>query len=436
MKQREDGSVPVGWVSERKKQREKRREERRASGEVILVRHLEDARDSDDDTTDDTSQQQPPPQSDNDDSSDDEEEKGEEATIHTSATSTTTTPSTTEVDAVDWEKSEFDYIGMLNRHLPTTIRILSYHPVPLPFSARFSCHRRTYHYLFYRDTLDIARMRAAGRLLCGKHDWRNFCTYDVTAVTHFIRRIHRVDVLPESKGAEEEQAADNTDGSGGSEGGGGGGELDEVVRRNVMWRVEVEGKGFLYHQVRCIVSILFAIGRREEPVELVSRLLDVSQTPYKPAYRMASEKGLILQHSRYDEVSDTAGGWPTVAHSTTNLVRCYTVLWQQQRQLSMEAAVVAHMAAAIHRSLLQLTVSGSGGQQRSSGLLSQLPSQLDDRVNKRWLCGGELLREANLLRSLTERVESLTGKRRERRLRVERLREEWKRKEGEMDGEA
>ena len=421
LRPREDGAVPVGWVSDGKKRREREREERRARGEVIHVRHLEDAMDSDDDVNGDTNHQQ---QSSDDEGSDDDDEKDDDskaATTATTASAVRITAQSIEADSVDWEKTEFDYIAMLNRHLPPTIRVLSYHPVPLPFSARFSCHRRTYHYLFYRDGLDVERMRAAGALMCGKHDWRNFCTYDVTAVTHFIRRIHRVDVLPESKATK----------AAGECGDGGGGELDEVARRNVMWRVEVEGKGFLYHQVRSLVSILFAIGRHEEPVELVARLLDVTQTPYKPAYRMASEKGLVLQHSQYDEVGDTAAGWPTVARSTTNLVRCYTTLWQQQRQLAMEAAVVGHMAAAIHTSLLQLAQRGTQGQQRPSGLLSQLPFQLDDRVNKRWLCGGELLREANLQRSLAERVQSLTGKRRERRQKVERLREEWKRKEGE-----
>lgn len=414
LKPRADGSVPVGWVSEAKKRREKEREERRVKGEVIHVRHLEDARDTDDDN--DAADTQPQQSSDDESSEDDEKE----ATDNTAAASAVRpNAESIEADSVAWEKTEFDYIAMLNRHLPPTVRILSYHPVPLPFSARFSCHRRTYHYLFYRDQLDVARMRAAGALLCGKHDYRNFCSYDVTAVTHFIRRIHRVDILPESEAAE---AADVT----------GGDELDDVARRNAMWRVEVEGKGFLYHQVRCMVSILFAIGRHEEPVDLVTRLLDTAATPHKPAYRMASEKGLILQHSRYDEVSDTANAWPTLHHSTTNLVRCFVALWQQQRQLAMEAAVVGHMAAAIHGSLLRLAERG-GGVSGVSGLLSQLPFQLDDRLNRRWLCGGELLREANLQRSFEQRVQSLTGKRKERRLKVERLREEWKRKEGDMD---
>ena len=210
------------------------------------------------------------------------------------------------------------------------------------------------------------------------------------------------------------------------------GRWGEVRRRNGLWRVEVEGKGFLYHQVRCMVSILFAIGRHEEPITLVHTLLDTALTPHKPAYRMASERGLILQHARYDEVSDSASGYPTAAISAVNLTRCYTALWQQQRQLAMEAAVLAHMAASIHRSLLSLSLgSGSGGGGGGLCLLGQLPFQLDDRVNKRWLCGGgELLRAANLQRSFEEKVGSLTGKRKERRQKVERMREVWKRKDG------
>ena len=433
LKPRDDGRVPVGWVGEGKKRREREREERRARGEVIHIRHLEDARDTDDDNDDTDSKQQQSSTDDEGEGDDDEEADEEDSKEGGDQGQRSTAARSIDTDSIEWEKTEFDYVAMLNRHLPTTIRVLSYHPVPLPFSARFSCHRRTYHYLFYRDGLDIDRMRTAGSLLCGKHDFRNFCTYDVTAVTHFIRRIHRVDILPESEAAAASgTAAAVAVADGASGGSGGGSELEEVVRRNAMWRVEVEGKGFLYHQVRCMVSVLFAIGRHEEPVELIPRLLDIGQTPHKPAYRMASEKGLILQHSRYDEFDDAAG-WPTTAHSTVNLVRCYTTLFQQQRQLAMEAAVVGHMAAAVHTSLLRLAQHGRLDHERPSGLLSQLPFQLSDRPNKRWLCGGELLREANLQRSFAERVQSLTGKRRERRQRVERLREEWRRKEGDAE---
>ena len=420
LKAREDGAVPVGWVGEGKKRREKEREERRARGEVILIRHLEDAisSSSSDDDEDDVNVRSSTQQSrSSGDESSDDDEKEDESSTHTSAEGRVTngavpitgmTAESIAAACADWEQGEFDYVAMLNKHLPPTVRVLSYHPVPLSFSARFSCHRRTYHYLFYRDALDVDSMRAAGALLVGKHDWRNFCTYDLTAVTHFVRRIHRVAILPEPHHATSDSGA--------------GSELDEVVRRNAVWRVEVEGKGFLYHQVRSIVSLLFAVGRREEPVSLVARLLDVTQTPHKPAYRMASERGLVLQHSRYDELSDGALAWPTPRRSVDNLVRCYTTLFQQQRLLHMEAAVVAHMAAAVHSSLLRL---------HPSGLLHSLPFQLDDRVHKRWLCGGELLREANLQRSFAEQVQGLRGKKRERRQKVDRLREAWRRKEGE-----
>ena len=204
----------MGWVGEGKKRREREREERRARGEVILIRHLEDARDSssssddhDDDDEKDSSKQRRSTRSDDDDDADDdekeEEEKGEQTQHNSTDNNKHTTAHTIEVDSADFEKDEFEYPAMLNRHLPPTIRILSYHPVPLPFSARFSCHTRTYHYLFYRDTLDVAAMREAGALMVGKSDWRNFCTYDVTSVSHFVRRIHRVDVLPEGESAEE-----------------------------------------------------------------------------------------------------------------------------------------------------------------------------------------------------------------------------------------
>ena len=430
LRAQEDGRVPVGWVSEGKKRREREREERRAKGEVILIRHLEDAApdsSSSDDDEDDSTARTAQPQHSDDEADDDDD--------NNTAAQQQQTNTTIELESAEWEANEFDYAAMLNRYLPPTIRILSYHPIPLHFSARFSCLTRTYHYLFFKDNLNIDAMRAAGELMCGKHDWRNFCTYDLTAVTHFIRRIHRVTIQPENNTttttATTTATTDSTDGTSDSKQN----ELNEVNNRNILYRIEIEGKAFLYHQIRCMVSILFAIGRNEESIHLIPTLLNTALTPHKPAYRMASEKGLILQDSTYNEFSSGGSGmvWPSVAISSVNLTRCYMVLFQQQRLLTMEAAVVGHMATAIHTQLLQLTGGGS------SGLLSVLPFQLDDRLHKRWLCGGgELLRSGNLQRSFADQVNGLTGKKKERRQKVDKLREMWRRKEegGTVIGDA
>lgn len=50
----------------------------------------------------------------------------------------------------------------------------------------------------------------------------------------------------------------------------------------------------LLPQVRCIAAVLLMVGRRQEPPDIVQRLLDVQQEPCKPQYNMASEEPLLL----------------------------------------------------------------------------------------------------------------------------------------------
>jgi tRNA pseudouridine38/39 synthase len=63
------------------------------------------------------------------------------------------------------DKEEIDYALILNKVLPAAIRVVWWAPVPTGFSARFSCSRRTYKYLFYAEGLDIEAMQAAANHL-------------------------------------------------------------------------------------------------------------------------------------------------------------------------------------------------------------------------------------------------------------------------------
>ena len=50
---------------------------------------------------------------------------------------------------------EIRYAHLLNKVLPKEIRVIGWAPVPTPFSARFDCAQRKYHYYFPRGTLNI-----------------------------------------------------------------------------------------------------------------------------------------------------------------------------------------------------------------------------------------------------------------------------------------
>ncbi len=185
-------------------------------------------------------------------------------------------------------QKEYDYVAMLNRVLPDTIRILAWSPVSESFSARFSCTFRHYKYFFSGTNLDIPLMKAAADRLLGEHDFQNLCKVDAQKqITSFRRKILRATVTP----------LDATEG--GAEG---------------MHALDLVGTAFLYHQVRHIMAILFLVGSGLEQPSIVSQLLNTAddlESPHederyialnrKPEYQMADALPLMLWDCGYDE---------------------------------------------------------------------------------------------------------------------------------------
>ena len=69
-----------------------------------------------------------------------------------------------------------------------------------------------------------------------------------------------------------------------------------------MLAAVIVGKAFLWHQIRCMMAILFAVGDGLEGPEIVPRLLDVERTPRKPQYEMASELPLVLFDCSFEDL--------------------------------------------------------------------------------------------------------------------------------------
>ena len=172
---------------------------------------------------------------------------------------------------------ELDYVQFLNRVLPPFIRVLAWTPVPDDFDARFSCRGRHYRYFFtnLHGELDISAMRTAGGYFLGENDFRNFCKLDVQKqITNFKRRIDRAEIVPYNGSPENNNSK--------------------------MWMLELQGTAFLWHQVRCMMAILFLVGQRLEEPEIVRDLLDIEKYPTKPEYDMAHDVPLVLYDCLYD----------------------------------------------------------------------------------------------------------------------------------------
>ncbi|CAG0894943.1 unnamed protein product [Darwinula stevensoni] len=67
-----------------------------------------------------------------------------------------------------------------------------------------------------------------------------------------------------------------------------------------LFVLTIEGQGFLWHQIRCIVAILLLIGEGKEDSSVIQELLDISKNPCKPVYAMAHELPLCLFDAQFD----------------------------------------------------------------------------------------------------------------------------------------
>ncbi|KAE9400889.1 tRNA pseudouridine synthase [Gymnopus androsaceus JB14] len=193
-------------------------------------------------------------------------------------------------------RPELDYVAILNRLLPPTIRMLAWSPVSDTFSARFACKYRHYKYFFSSERLDITKMRDAASRLLGLHDFRNLCKLDpAKQITNFERRILRADIDP----------------------------LDYSTAPS-MYVLNLIGTAFLYHQVRHIMAVLLMVGRGLEHPSIVTSLLNVREgaeqsregeslqvVGSKPEYQMADALPLMLWDCAY---SDENVKWRTDGH--------------------------------------------------------------------------------------------------------------------------
>ncbi|KAI8137090.1 pseudouridine synthase, partial [Fennellomyces sp. T-0311] len=175
-----------------------------------------------------------------------------------------------QVVALNVRQGSLPYIAMVNSQLPPDIRITAWASVPDNFDARFDCQSRTYHYYFPTQDMDMESMQQAAQHLIGHHDFRNFCKFNPSKnLQHYHRTILSA-------------------------------ELQQV--NPTFARLEIKGTAFLWHQVRCIVSILLLVGRRLESPSVVRQLLDISQVPGKPEYPLASSLPLLLYDCEFDGI--------------------------------------------------------------------------------------------------------------------------------------
>ena len=198
---------------------------------------------------------------------------------------------------------EIDYCKILNSNLPDHIQVLAWAACESrDFSARFDCHRRTYKYFFPLGSLNLDLLNQGGTKLLGEHDFRNFCKMDVNnGVTNYHRRIDSAvaSVCTPNKGPSDPYT---------------------------MCVLTISGKAFLWHQIRCIVSVLFRIGDGKENPEVIDQLLDLEANPCRPQYNMASEIPLNLFDCEYENLD-----WQFDPDSVAYVIKQFQALWTEHQ---------------------------------------------------------------------------------------------------------
>jgi len=186
-------------------------------------------------------------------------------------------------------KSGMDYVSIINNLLPDDILITGASIVDDSFDARFSCLYREYKYFFLQGGMDIEKMKIACTKLVGVHNFKNFCKIDKSnpnyLTKNYERRIYQFSIDEYEKLIFP---------------------CDEAMNINndyfKMFYVTIRGSAFLWHQVRCMMGILFLIGKGSEDIDIIDSMFNTKNGKVYN-YELASELNLVLSDCQYEGIN-------------------------------------------------------------------------------------------------------------------------------------
>lgn len=208
---------------------------------------------------------------------------------------------------------ELNYVDMLNRVLPEEVKVVAWAPVDKEFSSRFNCQSRSYSYMFPKGDLCLESIRQGMSYLIGEHDFRNLCSFDLkNGVTNHTRKILSVRLEPvitlETMNHQSRRLENSYD----------------------FYQIIIVGQAFLYHQIRCIMTVLFLIGNRKESPDVIRDLLDISKCSARPNYNRADPLPLSLFDCQY-RGENLPLGWIHTESSLNNLIKQIRYMWYKYK---------------------------------------------------------------------------------------------------------
>jgi len=168
----------------------------------------------------------------------------------------------------------------LNSKLKKSIRIIKAEEVDLEFHSRYHCIRKTYQYrinnspfgtAIYRNleyqfplSLDVGKMKQAGKYFIGKHDFKAFKASGTSSKSS-VRTIYKAEVIQK--------------------------EDDRI------W-IELTGSGFLYNMVRIIAGTLVEVGMGNIEPEKIEEI--IKDKKRENAGKTLPPQGLFLVKVEYE----------------------------------------------------------------------------------------------------------------------------------------
>ncbi|KAK1932917.1 tRNA pseudouridine synthase A family protein [Babesia divergens] len=171
------------------------------------------------------------------------------------------------------------FVKAVNKHLPRSIRINSVDAVPDNFSARRCCVSRTYKYFFKLGTMNLSSMQEASQEFVGCRV--NSKTHVVQVGSHNFLQFCKMD-------SRNPKGPNTTIYS-----------FTIEHYNDILSVATIIGRSFLWHQVRCMVGMLFLVGNGTISGVTIKELLEHPQGP-KYNYKMASPHGLVLADCSYE----------------------------------------------------------------------------------------------------------------------------------------
>jgi hypothetical protein len=150
--------------------------------------------------------------------------------------------------------------------------------------------------------------------MVGTHDFRNLCKMNCEEVDNFVRVIKYGKIVKTTLAS----VIGNIDNDNDNQ---------NHFRRPCYF--EIQGQAFLWHQIRCIASILFMVGKGLEPPTVVNELLDIKANPAKPSYPFAADLPLVLHKCDYKNLN--------FGHTVQNLWKVSCDLESKWEELTLAA---------------------------------------------------------------------------------------------------